>query len=103
VAQKEALDIFRIAEQKCSEMAYLAGFFFSPLGEKLFYVCMIIYLYGDLCKLCPAIFPPQCRIDDDGALAPCMRREEGARAHSFFASAFGDRRRLSSHAVMCLE
>lgn len=49
------LDLFQIAEQKCSEMAYLAGLFFSPLGEKLFYVCMVVYLYGDLCIYAVAV------------------------------------------------
>lgn len=30
------------------ELSELAGFFFRPLGRLLFYLCMCIYLYGDL-------------------------------------------------------
>jgi len=48
-------EIFRIRERAWSEMAYLAGMFFSPLGEKLFYITMIVYLYGDLCIYAVAV------------------------------------------------
>ena len=41
--------LFDITDSACAEMASLAAVFFSPLGEKLFYACFIIYLYGDLC------------------------------------------------------
>lgn len=52
---KSSDEIFHIGNRAWSEMAYLAGMFFSPLGEKLFYVTMIVYLYGDLCIYAVAV------------------------------------------------
>lgn len=33
-------DLFDITDRKCAEMAAMAGTFFTPLGEKLFYVTL---------------------------------------------------------------
>eukprot|EP00039_Didymoeca_costata_P028975 m.22761 g.22761 ORF g.22761 m.22761 type:complete len:512 (-) comp7434_c0_seq1:72-1607(-) len=50
---KDAL--FRITHRPLSEMAFLAGAFFTPLGEKVFYAVIAIYLYGDLCIYAVAV------------------------------------------------
>lgn len=31
-----------------TEMGQMSGLFFNPLGRTLFYVCLVVYLYGDL-------------------------------------------------------
>ena len=36
-------------------MGYMAEQFFSPLGIKLFYFCIVVYLYGDLCIYAVAV------------------------------------------------
>eukprot|EP00052_Salpingoeca_macrocollata_P027282 m.258748 g.258748 ORF g.258748 m.258748 type:complete len:484 (-) comp22722_c3_seq10:154-1605(-) len=37
------------------EMGFMAEMFFSKIGVKLFYTCIIIYLYGDLCIYAVAV------------------------------------------------
>jgi hypothetical protein len=48
-------DLFKISDRGCAEMAAMAGRFFTPLGEKLFYLTIVIYLYGDLCIYAAAV------------------------------------------------
>ena len=38
-----------------TEMAEMANLFFSKWGVRLFYACIVIYLYGDLCIYVVAI------------------------------------------------
>eukprot|EP00038_Savillea_parva_P000396 m.95945 g.95945 ORF g.95945 m.95945 type:complete len:582 (-) comp10132_c0_seq1:67-1812(-) len=48
-------DLFNITNRGCAEMAAMAGTFFTPLGEILFYITLIVYLYGDLCIYAAAV------------------------------------------------
>lgn len=44
--------------------------FFSPLGEKLFYVTMIVYLYGDLCIYAVAVPKSLVSVACDATTSP---------------------------------
>jgi len=76
--EKHGQDLFDITDRSCSEMAALAGTFFTPLGEKFFYLTLIIYLYGDLCIYAAAVpvslqnvVCPKGENATRGAEAPC--------------------------------
>ena len=53
--ESASTDLFKISDRGCAEMAAMAGRFFTPLGEKLFYLTIVIYLYGDLCIYAAAV------------------------------------------------
>eukprot|EP01135_Chromosphaera_perkinsii_P009636 Nk52_evm86s1810 gene=Nk52_evmTU86s1810 len=77
--------LYEITER--TEMAYMADNFFSPAGIKLFYICIISYLYGDLAIYAVAV--PKSLV---GAVCPteglCLGLFSSSTAYYVFLTAF---------------